>query len=195
MGFRSFLKKKVEKHGGVGAAAKAAISKPMVMFNGGSGMRSSAPNEEVSPDKLQAMFAAIPEGIDADGFNAVGPAAMVKPGHPGTFEARDGRAVAVFLVDGELYAIDQACTHEDGPLGEADGIEGSIITCPYHDWKFDVRDGSCITDPTRPVPAYPVKQRDGFIWLGEASMEINMDRGGEHEDGLAMKVQKTTRVQ
>ena len=195
MGFRSFLKGKVQKHGGVGGAAKAAIARPMVLFNGGSGMRSSAPNEEVAPDKLQAMFADIPEGVDADGFIAVGPTAMVVVGHPGTFEAADGRAVAVFRVDGALYAIDQACTHEDGPLGEADGIDGTIITCPYHDWKFDVRDGSCVTDPARPVPSYPVKEKDGFIWLGKASMDLNLDRGGEHEDGLAVKVSKTTRVQ
>ena len=194
MGFRSFLKSKVEKHGGVGAAAKAAIARPMVLFNGGSGMRSGAPNEDVAPDKLQAMFLSTPQGVDADGFSAVGPAALVKVGHPGTFEAPDGRAVAVFVVDGTYYAIDQACTHEDGPLGEAEGIEGTVITCPYHDWKFDVRDGSCVTDPSRPLPSYPVKEKDGFIWLGKASMEINMDRGGEHEDGLAVKVQKTTRL-
>ena len=65
MGLRSFLKSKVDKHGSVGAAAKAAIQRPMVLFNGGAGMRSSAPAADLGLDRLQAAFTNLPTAPDA----------------------------------------------------------------------------------------------------------------------------------
>jgi nitrite reductase (NADH) small subunit len=194
MGLRSFLKSKVEKHGSVGAAAKAAIQRPLVLFNGGAGMRSAAPDADLGLDKLQAAFTNLPTKPDAGGRTAVGPADFVKAGKAGTFNAPDGRSVAVFRIDGQLHAIDGTCTHEDGPLGEADKIDGHVITCPYHDWKFDVRDGSCLADPNRPVPCYDVAEHDGYIWLGRARGQALLDRGGEHDDGLATRLAETTRI-
>jgi nitrite reductase/ring-hydroxylating ferredoxin subunit len=193
MGLRQYLKGKVDKHGGVAAAAKAAIQRPLTLVNGGAGMRSSAPNTEVAPDKLQEAFSNLPEAPDADGLIAVSTSAFVYPGRPGTFEAF-GRAVAVFRVDDALYAIDQACTHEDGPLGEADKVDGTVITCPYHDWQFDLRDGSCLSEPSRPVPTYDVAEHDGFIWLGHPRGEVTFDRGGHHEDGMIERLTETTRL-
>lgn len=193
MGLRSFLRGKVEKHGGVGGAAKAAVQKPLAVFTGGSGMRSAAPDDQVSPDKLQEAFANLPTEPDEEGHVAVCASSFVIPGRPGTFEAHR-RAVAVFRVDDALYAIDQACTHEDGPLGEADKVEGTVITCPYHDWKFDLRDGSCLSDPDRPVPTFPVRERDGFIWIGPPTGEVSLTRGGHHEDGLQERKAEMHRV-
>ncbi|HEX4149429.1 MAG TPA: Rieske 2Fe-2S domain-containing protein, partial [Pirellulales bacterium] len=52
----------------------------------------------------------------------------------------DDRLVVVFHVGGRFYALDDVCTHDDGPLGEGD-LQGFAIACPRHGAKFDIRDG------------------------------------------------------
>lgn len=61
---------------------------------------------------------------------------------PGTcLEAVAGdRIVALFNVDGELHALDGVCPHQGGPLGKGN-LQGAIVTCPWHGWQFDVRNG------------------------------------------------------
>lgn len=67
-----------------------------------------------------------------------------------------GTAIAVANVGGSYHAISNACAHADGPLGEG-SMDGPIVTCPYHGWQFDVRDGACKTNPYAKVATYPVK--------------------------------------
>ncbi len=68
----------------------------------------------------------------------------------------DGRTIAVFNVDGRLYAIDGACTHRGGPLAEGD-VEGHVVTCPWHGGQFDLEAGNVLRPPPmRPVAAYRV---------------------------------------
>jgi nitrite reductase/ring-hydroxylating ferredoxin subunit len=67
-----------------------------------------------------------------------------------------GTAIAVANVDGTYYAISNACAHADGPLGEG-SLAGCVVTCPYHGWRFDLRDGSCQTNPGAKVATYPVQ--------------------------------------
>ncbi len=52
----------------------------------------------------------------------------------------DGRAIAVFNIDGAFHAIDDVCTHDGGPLAEGELI-GCEIECPRHGARFDVRTG------------------------------------------------------
>jgi 3-phenylpropionate/trans-cinnamate dioxygenase ferredoxin subunit len=54
--------------------------------------------------------------------------------------------VVVFNIGGHYYAMDDVCTHDDGPLGEGD-LEGFIITCPRHGASFDVRTGKVLSPP------------------------------------------------
>jgi nitrite reductase/ring-hydroxylating ferredoxin subunit len=56
------------------------------------------------------------------------------------------RAVALFNVGGEIYAIDGSCTHRGGPLGEG-RLEGSVVTCPWHGARFDVMTGVVLSPP------------------------------------------------
>ena len=121
---------------------------------------------------------AMPSAPDAEGFRAVAPVSAVPNGRAGTYQAGP-YVVAVFRVQGALYAIDSACVHEDGPLGEG-SIAGEVVTCPYHDWRF----GACLTEPTRSVACYAVKESGGFIWVGKKTRDGSRDRGGEHDDGL-----------
>jgi nitrite reductase/ring-hydroxylating ferredoxin subunit len=91
--------------------------------------------------------------------------------------------VAVFRLEGGLYAIDDACTHEDGPLGEGD-VVGTVVTCPYHDWRFDVSTGECLSYQNRHVACYEVKEHGGIIWVGKRTRDGSLERGGQHDDGL-----------
>ena len=58
----------------------------------------------------------------------------------------DGRSVALFNVDDEIFAMDNACPHAGGPLGEG-SLEENIVTCPWHGWSFDVKTGECQNNP------------------------------------------------
>jgi 3-phenylpropionate/trans-cinnamate dioxygenase ferredoxin component len=80
----------------------------------------------------------------------------------------DGRApVAIFRVEGALYAIDDRCTH--GAASLADGwLEGDQIECPVHQGRFCLRSGKPMCFPvTEPVAVHGVAERDGSIYLTE----------------------------
>ena len=80
----------------------------------------------------------------------------VSPGTAKVYEVAD-RAIAVCNVDGEYYAIDDVCTHDEGSLdqGELDGYE---IECPRHGARFDVRTGEVTALPAvLPVDTFKVR--------------------------------------
>ena len=52
----------------------------------------------------------------------------------------EGKRIAIFNVDGTYYAIDDVCPHQGGPLGEGE-LNGTIVTCPWHGWEYDVTSG------------------------------------------------------
>lgn len=127
----------------------------------------------------------LPAAPDADGFQAVLTSDALRMGQPRTVGV-GGATVAVFRAEGGVYAIDNACVHEDGPLGEGTQA-GLVITCPYHDWRYDIRTGQCLSEPTRRVACYAVKESGGYIWVGRKTAEGSGDRGGEHDDGLRVR--------
>jgi 3-phenylpropionate/trans-cinnamate dioxygenase ferredoxin subunit len=73
--------------------------------------------------------------------------------------------IAVFNVDGELYAIDDTCTHQDASL--ADGwLDGCTVECPLHASCFDLRTGKPTGPPAKvPVRTHEVLVRDGQIFV------------------------------
>ena len=76
----------------------------------------------------------------------------------------DGKEVAIFNVDGTIYAIDDSCRHQGLSLGTSK-LEGRIVTCRGHGWKYDVSTGSTLASPGYGVAAYPVKVVDGTIMV------------------------------
>jgi nitrite reductase (NADH) small subunit len=67
-----------------------------------------------------------------------------------------GQAVAVCNVAGQFYAVQDACTHADGPLSEGE-LDGDCIICPWHASRFDVTTGSVLTGPANdPLRTYRV---------------------------------------
>ncbi len=91
---------------------------------------------------------------------------------------RDGACVAVYprglsllvaRIDGDVYAVANKCAHMACPL-ESGELEGAILTCPCHDWRFDLRTGVFLDAPELAIATYPVMVEDGriFVELREA---------------------------
>jgi len=67
----------------------------------------------------------------------------------------DGRSIALFRTEAGFFAIDNDCRHRGGPLGEG-FLEGPVVTCPWHGWRFDVTTGVSPDDPAACVASHPV---------------------------------------
>ena len=74
-------------------------------------------------------------------------------------------AVGVYNIGGELYAIEDRCSHDDGPLCEGDfDAEEGVVTCPRHGATFDICSGRALTLPAyQPVDTFPVRVVDGMV--------------------------------
>jgi 3-phenylpropionate/trans-cinnamate dioxygenase ferredoxin subunit len=78
----------------------------------------------------------------------------------------EGRAIVIFNIADQFFAIGDICTHDDGPLGDGE-LEGFNIVCPRHGGEFDVQTGKAVQMPAVvDIPAYPVKVVDGMIQVG-----------------------------
>ncbi|MDX9992307.1 MAG: non-heme iron oxygenase ferredoxin subunit [Anaerolineales bacterium] len=98
-------------------------------------------------------------------FFEIAPASEVPNGER-LFIEMDGKSIVIFNVAGQLFAIADLCTHDDGPLGDGD-LEGYNIVCPRHGAEFDIRTGQAVQMPAViDISAYPLKIVDGNIWLG-----------------------------
>ncbi|MBD7988977.1 non-heme iron oxygenase ferredoxin subunit [Luteimonas sp. Sa2BVA3] len=84
----------------------------------------------------------------------------------GAFDEVTGTPILVLNLDGELYALEDVCSHEDFELsaGAFDPASGTI-ECVLHGAKFDVRDGRALCAPAyEPVAKFPVKREHDGIW-------------------------------
>jgi len=77
----------------------------------------------------------------------------------------EGRRFAICHADDGFYAVDDTCTHDDGPLGEGT-LEDHAIVCPRHGAKFDVRTGAVLQMPAcYPIRAYETKVDNGKVMI------------------------------
>ena len=97
----------------------------------------------------------------------VAPATDVPRGEHRVYEV-DARFVAVYNVGGDLYAIEDLCTHDGNPLSDGP-VEDHEVICLRHGARFCLRTGAALTPPAyEPVATFPVAVRDGRIWIGVA---------------------------
>ncbi|WP_199096540.1 non-heme iron oxygenase ferredoxin subunit [Dyella sp. ASV21] len=85
---------------------------------------------------------------------------------PGEFKVVwDGdTAIAVYNIAGDLYAIEDVCSHDGGELAGGD-VHGFDVECPRHGARFDVRTGAVTCPPAyEPIASFPVHEVDGQIW-------------------------------
>ncbi len=75
-----------------------------------------------------------------------------------------GKALAVFVVDGRVVAIDAECPHEGGPLHEGT-VERGRIVCPWHGYGFELSTGRCDADPSLSIRRYPTFIQKDEVWV------------------------------
>ena len=74
--------------------------------------------------------------------------------------------VALFDVAGELFAVENACPHQGGPL--VDGhVEQGVVTCPWHAWRFSLRTGWMTLGDFARLTRFAVRTEEGDIWIRE----------------------------
>jgi nitrite reductase/ring-hydroxylating ferredoxin subunit len=73
-----------------------------------------------------------------------------------------GEPVALFNVDGHIYALSDMCPHQGGPLSEGFIQEGTVY-CPWHAWPFSLKPSK--KPPNDLIRHYAVEIRDGDIYI------------------------------
>lgn len=76
----------------------------------------------------------------------------------------DGRQILVLKTERGLYACNNRCPHEGYPLREGTLTDGCVLTCNWHNWKFDLASGATLVGGDK-LTRYPVKLESGQIWL------------------------------
>jgi nitrite reductase/ring-hydroxylating ferredoxin subunit len=87
----------------------------------------------------------------------------LQPSHPIAVKVR-GKHVALFLHQGEILACNNRCPHEGYPLVEGALDADCVLTCNWHNWKFDLKTGATLYGGDN-LRIYPVKVEDGAVWL------------------------------
>ena len=74
--------------------------------------------------------------------------------------------VALFNLDGTIYAIEDVCTHDGGPLVEGRVVNGCEVECPRHGARFDVRSGAALKFPAfEPTRTFAVRVEGQDVWI------------------------------
>jgi nitrite reductase (NADH) small subunit len=67
-----------------------------------------------------------------------------------------GQKIALFKVDGEVFATSGVCPHARGPI-DCGSVADKAVTCPWHGWSFDLHTGNCTEDPDLKLATYAVE--------------------------------------
>jgi NADPH-dependent 2,4-dienoyl-CoA reductase/sulfur reductase-like enzyme/nitrite reductase/ring-hydroxylating ferredoxin subunit len=88
----------------------------------------------------------------------------LKEGVPSVIEVED-KKVLLIRSEGRIYACGNECSHYHAPL--SDGlIAGHVVTCPWHNARFDIRDGQLVAPPgLNGIPSYETKVEEGQVWI------------------------------
>lgn len=79
-----------------------------------------------------------------------------------------GQSLVVCNVEGDLYALEDLCSHQDLPISDGE-LHGTELTCIHHGARFDVCTGKALCLPAiRPVKTFEAEVREGHIWVNLA---------------------------
>ena len=87
----------------------------------------------------------------------------VRAGFARVVEA-EGQSIALYNVGGTIYATSNICTHQGAPLNDG-VVSGTVVTCPWHAWRYDIITGQCKTNPQSRIRTYPVEVKDGQVYV------------------------------
>jgi nitrite reductase (NADH) small subunit len=77
----------------------------------------------------------------------------------------DGRVIALFrTANDEIFALRDRCPHKEGPLSQGI-VHGKRVTCPLHNLVLDLPNGKAVPPDVGCVLAYPVKVKEGSVWI------------------------------
>jgi nitrite reductase/ring-hydroxylating ferredoxin subunit/alkylhydroperoxidase/carboxymuconolactone decarboxylase family protein YurZ len=104
-----------------------------------------------------------PEALHGAGgqWHDVMAAADLKPGEVRRVDC-DGRGLFVYAVGGDIRVYDSRCPHQSTNIPHL-ALHGHTLTCPKHEWAFDVRSGECIAKGDSPLRRWPCKVVDGRL--------------------------------
>ena len=88
-------------------------------------------------------------------FVKVASLSELAPGSAKAVEVK-GKAIALFNVQGTIYATDNTCLHQGGPLGEGE-LMGEVVICPWHQWEYNVRTGEMVGNSSVKLATYPLQ--------------------------------------
>ena len=88
-------------------------------------------------------------------FTTIAKVGAVPEGEGRSFSVA-GRMVGVYLLDGEYFAINDLCPHMGASLASGH-IEDHAVMCPWHAWRFSVKDGTWLDNPRVKTDAYPIR--------------------------------------
>jgi len=107
----------------------------------------------------------------------------MREGFANIVQLSDGERVAVFLHEGKLSAISNACAHQNGPLGEGKIIQ-CLVTCPWHGFQYNVTDGRSPAPFTEMVPTYRVSIKDNAVMI-----DPNANPPGTYVDPVPLELE------
>ncbi len=81
------------------------------------------------------------------------------------------KSVALFQVRGCFYAINNICPHQGGPLGKGK-VKGHLVTCPWHDLQFDIRNGFGADGGGNGVGSYDVRIEEGEVFVSLHTRDV-----------------------
>lgn len=82
----------------------------------------------------------------------------------GTTVTVSGRDYALFHIDGEFFCIDNECPHRDGPLGDGE-LEDDTVICPWHAWQVNVKTGQVLYTSNLCVATHACKVEEGSVYI------------------------------
>lgn len=99
----------------------------------------------------------------------IGPVREIPPGSRKLYTIGD-KEIAVFNLDGTFYAIDDRCPHRGASLSTG-AWDGSIISCPWHSWQFDLKSGRRVDQPGSWLRQFEVRVKGDDLWIEAAAAE------------------------
>jgi nitrite reductase/ring-hydroxylating ferredoxin subunit/alkylhydroperoxidase/carboxymuconolactone decarboxylase family protein YurZ len=103
-----------------------------------------------------------PENLDAEpGWHEVVAVDEIPVEEPGYYEV-DGRHIFTYRKGEEISVYDSRCPHQVTDIPHL-SLEGKTLTCPKHEWAFDIESGECIAKGKRPLRRFEHKIEDGRL--------------------------------
>ena len=128
--------------------------------------------------------------ISNSSYRYVGLTSDIKRGSSESFSIKTEEGqnieIAIFNLDGTYYAISNSCIHKGGPPSKG-FLEGDIVTCPWHGWKYSFKTGKSLHKGGDSVNSYPVKIIGDKIYVDSVPAIVGKRIFQPHEAYLKLK--------